>query len=474
MSTTSQDDFSEAAAGMHTDAASARRMPYRTLEERTALGRESRKLVARSAQASTASSAGRADPVELILSQAANRIESLVPLRHARMATSSFAFFRGTAIIQAADLGSSPHTDVTTQLCGDAHLSNLGLFASPDRRLVFDLNDFDETLPGPFEWDVKRLATSFVLAGREAGLSAGRSRKIAESCVRGYRELTRGVANLGTLKVWYARIDADSFDRWTSSKSQGMRMSKAASKAQRRTSEQVVGKLTEVVKGRRRFVERPPVVQRVDSKATVEELTNAYRSYRESLRDELHMLMERYRFVDIAFKVVGVGSVGTRVFIILLQGRDASDSLVLQVKEAQQSVLEPHLEPSAYANEGRRVVSGQRLLQSASDIFLGWQDGKAGRSYYWRQMRDWKYSADIDAMGSKQLEQYAVLCGHALARAHARAGDPVATAAYLGKSDRFDRAVARYAESYADQAESDYEAFLQGIQDGRVPITELA
>jgi uncharacterized protein (DUF2252 family) len=467
--------INEVAAQLHLErTASAHRVTHLSVDERRELGRGARGTVKRSEQAAHDPPSGRTDPVELLLGQAEGRVESLVPLRHARMATSSFAFFRGTAIVQAADLGAQPHTGLTTQLCGDAHLSNLGLFASPDRRLVFDLNDFDETLPGPFEWDVKRLATSFILEARDIGLSAKRSREIAESCVRSYRELVRGAAGLGTLDVWYARIDGDSLHQYGASKGVRKRISKIATKAYRRTSEQVVGKLTEVVNGQRRFVERPPIVQRVDDVATVEILRDAVRSYRASVSADTRALLERYRFVDLAFKVVGVGSVGTRVFVMLLQGRDESDLLVLQVKQAEPSVLEPYLEPSVYANEGQRVVSGQRLLQSASDIFLGWQDGVKGHSYYWRQMRDWKYSADLATMTKELLESYARLCGHALARAHSRAGDPVAMAAYLGKGNTFDRAVARYGEAYADQVETDYAAFMQGIQEGRVPITELA
>jgi uncharacterized protein (DUF2252 family) len=371
------------------------------------------------------------------------------------MSASPFAFLRGAAAVMAADLAAQPHTGLTVQLCGDAHLLNFGLYASPERSLLFDLNDFDETFPGPFEWDVKRLAASVVVAARENGHGADKARRAALEATAAYRTSMRRLARLGELAVWYERIDADSLQSLVRSARHRRRVEASLTRARRRTSLHALGKLTEVVDGRRRIIHDPPLLEPAGA-PDMAALRKIFSDYRSTLSEERRLLLDRYRFVDAARKVVGVGSVGTRCFIVLLAGRDADDPLFLQIKEARESVLEEHLPHGPYVHPGHRVVAGQRLLQAASDIFLGWMTGPQGRAFYWRQLRDMKGSAEVAGMNPAALTAYARLCGTALARAHARSGDRVAIAAYLGGADTFDRAVADFAANYADRTADDH------------------
>ncbi|HMN98465.1 MAG TPA: DUF2252 domain-containing protein [Miltoncostaeaceae bacterium] len=447
-------------------------------DERIARGRAARKATPRSRHAELDVSS-RPDPVALLEAQAATRVPELVPIRRGRMLASPFAFYRGAAAVMASDLSRTAVSGLRVQACGDAHLANFGAFGSPERRLVFDINDFDETLPGPWEWDVKRLATSFEIAGRELGHGAAQRRDIVLRCLRSYREAMRGFAAQGNLAVWYASLDVEA----TISQARG-RVSKAAvrraernvAKAYTRDSLQALGKLSEVVDGELRFRSAPPLVERAtdlfpDHGAEMAEWARQrLREYRATLQHDRRALLEQFRFVDLARKVVGVGSVGTRCFIVLLLGVDDSDPLILQVKEASPSVLEPYVGRSVYRNSGHRVIAGQRLMQSASDMFLGYQavrgvDG-VQRDFYWRQLRDWKGSAEIDGMEPGAMRVFARACGTTLARGHARTGDRVAIAAYLGSGDAFDQAVARFASAYADLNESDYAALRSAVDSG--------
>jgi uncharacterized protein (DUF2252 family) len=383
------------------------------------------------------------------------------------MAASPFAFLRGSAAVMAADLASQPHTGLTVQLCGDAHILNFGLYASPERTLLFDLNDFDETFPGPFEWDVKRLAASVAVAGRENGHSGALAHRAALEATAAYRTALRGLARKGELAVWYERIDADSLLPLVRSARHRRRVESSLTRARRRTSLHAVGKLTETVDGRRRIVHDPPLLEPAGA-ADMASLRKIFSDYRSTLSEERRLLLDRYRFVDAARKVVGVGSVGTRCFIVLLAGRDQDDPLFLQIKEARKSVLEEHLPSGPYVHPGHRVVAGQRLLQAASDIFLGWMTGPQGRAFYWRQLRDMKGSADVAGMSPEALTAYARLCGTALARAHARSGDRIAIAAYLGNTDTFERAVADFALSYATQTTADHATLGAAVAAGVV------
>jgi len=430
---------------------------------------------------------GRTDPVELLQSQETSRVQELVPVRHARMALSAFAFYRGAALLMAADLAAMPRSGLNVQLCGDAHLSNFGLFAAPDRSVVFDLNDFDETNPGPFEWDVKRLAASFVLAARDNKLSQKAGSAAARQAATSYRESIAGFATKGELEIWYDRVDVGSLvaslQTSTGKKSRdGKQVAKmeavvetAAAKARLRDAWSAIAKITEVVDGRRRFRDQPPLLTRVALDTDNAALVNAlFRDYRATLQDDRQELLKRYEIVDMGHKVVGVGSVGLLAFVLLLRGRDEDDLMVLQVKQAQASVLEAFTRKSAYNKHGHRVVTGQRLMQAASDSFLGWIDGPGGRSYYIRQLRDMKWSPEPSSLGEAQLPRFAELCGHTLARAHARSGDAVAIASYLGSGKSFDKAIMAFANSYADQSERDYAEFTKAIADGRITAHEDA
>jgi uncharacterized protein (DUF2252 family) len=420
----------------------------------------------------------------------------LVPVRHGRMLVSPFTFYRGAAKIMAADLADTPTAGLNVQLCGDAHLSNFGAFASPERRLLFDVNDFDETLPGPFEYDVKRLAASFTIAARNNGFGKADTKAATLGSVAAYREAMAGFAEMGTMEVWYARLDEDDLlqrlrDATSAANKKAKKeaiqaektLRKGAAKARTRDSLQALSKLGELVDGQYRIVSQPPIVVPAReleaayglSREEIERAVHGqFRAYRASLRDDQRRLLERFELLDMARKVVGVGSVGTRAFIVLLQGRDQQDPLFLQVKEATASVLEGPLSKSRYKQHGERVVSGQRMMQAASDIYLGWARGTldVDRNYYWRQLRDMKVSAEVEAMTPVGLRIYAAMCGWTLARAHARSGDPIAIAAYLGKRDTFDQSITDFSQRYADQNEKDYQAFAKAIRAGRLEALE--
>jgi uncharacterized protein (DUF2252 family) len=459
------------------------------------LGKEARNRIPPSSHAGWVPVTDRPDPVALLEEQDATREPDLVPVRHGRMLVSPFTFYRGAAKIMAADLNGTPSAGLQVQLCGDAHLSNFGAFASPERRLLFDLNDFDETLPGPFEYDVKRMAASFTIAARNNGFTKADTKAATLASVAGYREAMAGFATMSTMEVWYAHLDEDELLKGirAAAKARGKNQAKAGKRAEKvgertlakahtRDSLQALSKLGELVDGKYRIVSQPPIVVPArELEATyglsADEIERVireqFRAYRATLRDDQRQLLERFQVVDVARKVVGVGSVGTRAFIVLLQGRDQDDPLFLQVKEATASVLEDRLPKSRYKQHGERVVQGQRMLQAASDIFLGWTKGMdVNRHYYWRQLRDMKGSAEVEAMVPVGLTFYAGICGWTLARAHARSGDPVAMAAYLGKRDRFDQAISDFAERYADQNEQDYQAFAKAAGSGRLQALE--
>ncbi|WP_418955519.1 DUF2252 domain-containing protein [Streptomyces tritici] len=438
-----------------------------TPSERAARGRAIRKRVPRSSHGNWIPASGRQDPIAVLEKQGVDRVPELLPLRYGRMAVSPFAFLRGAAAVMAGDLAVQRHTGLTVQLCGDAHLLNFGVYASPERTMLFDVNDFDETLPGPFEWDVKRLAASVAVAALQNGGTKAKAHRAALVTVAAYREAMNRLAGLGELDVWYERIDAQHLlDSVRPGRRAGLEARLA--RARRRTSLQAMRKLTEeTADGTRRIVEDPPLLERVgDVDRTT--LGKIFSDYRSSLAEKRRLLLDRYRFVDAARKVVGVGSVGTRCFVLLLEGRDSDDPLMLQIKEAGRSVLEEHLAPSAYPHQGHRVVAGQRLMQAAGDIFLGWMTGPERRHFYWRQLRDMKGSAEVELMSPSMLRDYAALCGRTLARAHARSGDRIAIAGYLGGSDAFDRAVAEFAMRYAAQNADDYAALTAAIAAGVV------
>jgi len=412
-------------------------------------------------------------------------VPELVPIRYGRMLVSPFAFFRGAALIMASDLASTPTSGLQVQACGDAHLSNFGVFASPDRSLVFDVNDFDETLPGPWEWDVKRLAASLAIAGRERGFTTKERTTVATAAAASYRSEMATLAGLRELDLWYRRTDVDKLATELKAanvkKRPDAKAAKAAlAKARTRDSMQAFSKLTRLVDGQPRIISDPPLIVPIAELAGIASpddvrsgLRKLLTQYRRSLQPDRRHLLEQFQAVDMARKVVGVGSVGTQAWIVLFLGRDATDPLFLQVKEAQPSVLERFVGKGAYTHQGERVVNGQRLMQAASDIFLGWVrpeesiDGRH-RDFYVRQLRDWKGSADPDQMSPVGMANYARVCALALARGHARSGDRIAIAAYLGRSSAFDNAVARFAESYADQNERDYDALRSAVADGRV------
>ncbi|GEL19768.1 DUF2252 domain-containing protein [Pseudonocardia asaccharolytica] len=448
-----------------------------------ARGRAARAEVPRSRHAEFTPGRGRPDPVALLEGQAASRVPELMPIRYGRMAVSAFAYFRGAALPMASDLADTPRTGLVVQACGDAHLANFGLYASPERHLVFDINDFDETLPGPWEWDVKRLATSLEVAGRDNGYSGKERRSIVLGAVAAYRRAMRDFADRTTLEVWYAHADIAAVQAYFAQDLVGARrkrFSRNLAKARSRDNLGALARFAGVRDGRPRIIADPPLIVPVadlvadgtDAAEIEQQLRAVLRAYRISLEPERRVLLDQYRLVDMARKVVGVGSVGTRSWMILLLGDDEHDPLFLQAKEAGPTVLEPFLEPSEYQNAGRRVVVGQRLMQTVSDIFLGWVrvEGFDGRSrdFYLRQLRDGKFSAEVETMIPKGMRAYGELCGWTLARAHARSGDRVAIAAYLGSGPAFETAVREFAEQYADQNERDHQALLDAIGSGRI------
>ena len=472
------------------------KVKHLSVEKRLAKGKGRREKTPVSSHAGWTPAPDRADPVALLEEQNLTREQDLVPVRHGRMLVSPFTFYRGAAKIMAADLKDTPRAGLVSQLCGDAHLSNFGVFASPERNLLFDLNDFDETLPGPFEYDVKRMAASFTIAARNNAFTKEETHDVTLAAVRAYREAMAQFAQMNTLDIWYARLSEEqlmeAIDLAVASQ-KGKALKKAAqgmvkearqnvAKAHTRDSLQALSKLAERVDGKYRIVSQPPIVVPVRELAATYGLSGddvekavrqQLRSYRATLPDDRRHLLERFEVIDVARKVVGVGSVGTRAFIALLQGRDQEDPLFLQVKEATKSVLEDHLPKSRYKQPGERVVQGQRMMQAASDIFLGWTKGVQDNRYlYWRQLRDMKGSAVVEGMKPLGMDFYANACGWTLARAHARSGDPVAIASYLGKSDKFDRSITDFSERYADQNEKDYAAFADAVRSGRLEATD--
>jgi uncharacterized protein (DUF2252 family) len=472
-----------------------RRIAHPSVDDRRARGKQAQDQTPLSTHTGWTPATDRPDPVALLEEQDATREPDLVPVRHGRMMLSPFTFYRGAAKIMAADLKDTPTAALDVQLCGDAHLSNFGAFASPERRLLFSLNDFDETLPGPFEYDVKRLAASFTIAGRNNGFAKADTRAATRASVAAYREAMAGFAAMGTMEIWYAHLAEDELLKGIRAAAKAPRKGeakaakrarktaqKALAKAHTRDSLQALSKLGELVDGRYRIVSQPPIVVPMRDLEAIyglsrEEMESGlreqFRAYRATLRHDQRHLLERFQLVDMARKVVGVGSVGTRAFIALLQGRDQHDPLFLQVKEATASVLEGPLPKSRHRQHGERVVHGQRMMQAASDIFLGWTKGvQANRYYYWRQLRDMKGSAEVEAMVPVGLNFYAGICGWTLARAHARSGDPVAIAEYLGEGDQFDRSITDFAERYADQNERDYQTFTNAIRSGRLEAIE--
>ena len=480
-------DLTPSSARVALPTSPVRRTTRLTRAQRAARGRAVRPRAPRRTHAAWAASPGRPDPVDVLEQQAATRVPELVPIRYGRMLLSPFTFYRGAAAVMAADLAGTPQTGLVVQCCGDAHLSNFGLFASPERQLLFDINDFDETLPGPWEWDVKRLAASFEVAGRDRGFSPADRRDIVRATVRAYRKQLHRAADQGALDVWYSHLNQHRLMAWVDAeleddrigKREARNLARDVAKARTRDRMRAVRKLTVADGGGLRFAADPPLVVPLEDlvldederRRTERSLRKLLKRYRRTLADEHHPI-EDYRYVHMARKVVGVGSVGTRAWIMLLLGVDEQDPLVLQAKEAQPSVLEPYAGRSVYPTHGQRVVVGQRLMQTATDIFLGWQqvkdlDGQR-RDYYVRQLHDWKGSADVDVMRVPGAELYGRMCGATLARAHARSGDWVALAAYLGTGDRFDQAVADFAVAYADQTERDYEALVAAVRRGRV------
>ncbi len=463
--------------------AAAKAVPHFTRAERAARGKAARAEVPRSTQGEI-DFPKRRDPVALLEEQAVSRVPELVPIRYGRMLVSPFAFYRGGALIMAADLAGTATSGLRVQLCGDAHLSNFGAFGSPERNLVFDINDFDETAPGPWEWDVKRLAASFAIGGRENGFSGKERRAVVLDTVRSYREAMTAFAQMRDLDVWYSHLSVEQAVAEFTAGVDSKRLKKAEAnieKARTKDSMQAFEKLTHLVDGEPRIISDPPLIvpieellpEHIERDAVQDEMRNLIRSYRRTLETDRRHLLEQFRFVDLARKVVGVGSVGTRAWIALFLGADDQDPLFLQIKEAQPSVLEQFVGKSEYKNSGRRVVAGQRLMQATSDIFLGWQhlssglDGKE-RDFYVRQLKDWKGSFAFEAAVPAGAAAYGKACGWTLARAHARSGDRVAIASYLGKSGTFDQAIAAFAETYADQNERDYNALKDAVKEGRV------
>ena len=452
--------------------------------DRAARGKDARTAAPLESHAEFRPSGSR-DPVGLLLGQAASRVPELVPVRHGRMLVSPFTFYRGAALPMAADLAITPASGLRVQLCGDAHLSNFGAFASPERRLVFDVNDFDETLPGPFEWDVKRLAASLAVAGRDNGFPAKARRKIALAAGEGYRTAMRAFAEQPFLDVWYAHLDIEPALREFRSQVKAKRLKAAEAmlaKAHTADSTKALGKLTTIVDGQRQIISDPPMIVPVEevfagvqADALYEELRAVLGTYGRTLQSDRRHLLEQFTMVQVARKVVGVGSVGTRAWIVLLDALDGDEPLFLQAKEAQPSVLADYCGRSQYDNQGERVVAGQHLMQAQSDIFLGWArvaapDG-VDRDFYVRQLKDWKFSVPIEQMLPVGMAVYAGLCGWTLARAHARSGDRIALAAYLGGSAKFDQAIADFAETYADQNERDYAALQGAVKEGKAEAT---
>jgi uncharacterized protein (DUF2252 family) len=441
-----------------------------TVKERMTAGKALRESVPRTSHAKWVCPADRSDPIELLKNADRGRLPELLPIRYGRMRQSPFAFFRGAGAVMAADLAGTPKTGIRVQACGDCHVSNFGGFGSPERRLVFDINDFDETLHAPWEWDVKRLATSIVLAGRQMGVRERHCKDGVRVAVQSYREHLREYARMRALEIWYSQLDAEVLIEDAKTTTAKKYWKRVEDKAKLQTAEHVFPRITDVLEGRPHIIDSPPLVyhprQMIKLAKRVREM---FHRYRLTLPEERRVILDRYHIVDIARKVVGIGSVGTRCAVILLMAGQ-NDPLFLQFKEALPSVLDPYAGKSRYANHGERVVTGQRMLQAASDIFLGWTRDDEGHDYYFRQLRDMKMRMDMDDMSKQDWIEYIELCGWALARAHARTGDAARIAGYLGKSDTFDRAIMEFAVDYADQTDRDYAVLVRAIRTRRLPV----
>ncbi len=443
----------------------------RLLVRQSVRGKELRRKTPRSSHAEWKPADDRRDPIELLIESSAHRVKHLVPIRYGRMLQSPFAFYRGAAAIMAADLARTPATGLKVQLCGDCHLMNFGIFATPERRLIFDVNDFDETLPGPWEWDLKRLTTSFVIAGLHNNFKRGQARAAALACARGYREQMARFAGMPAIGIWYERVEVEELLGHLPEKSFRQQAMADIRKASHGGAEHDFPKLVSLEEGKPLIRDNPPLVyhpRHVEARDFIADLRQAFHRYRKTLPDERRVLLDRYELTDHAVKVVGVGSVGTRCGVLLLLA-GPRDPLFLQVKEANASVLEPYLGKSKYDNHGERVVIGQRLMQAASDLFLGWTHGRGGRQFYVRQLHDVKVKPLVEVYDPPTMNVYAGYCGWVLARAHARSGNPKLIAEYLGGSDRFDRAIASFAESYAAQNERDYQLFVRAVRKRRLP-----
>ncbi len=440
----------------------------RALADRRAAGRELRKKVPRSSHAEWTPAADRSDPLSLLEEQNCSRLPHLVPLRYERMAVSPFTFLRGSAVVMAQDLAATPITGIQVQVCGDAHLSNFGIYATPERNQVFDVNDFDETLPGPWEWDIKRFAASIIVAGRSNGFPAATNRRAVLNGVQSYREHMWKYSEMCYIDVWYSRIDYESSLQFVRPTFRSY-ITKQREKSRQRSSLQMFPKLTIQVDGRYRLKQDPPLIAHLDDEELAHQLRGLVEAYRPTVQEDRRVLLNKYLCIDVAQKVVGVGSVGTRCYVVLLLGNDSNDPLLLQIKEAQASVLERYLGPSEYPNHAQRVVCGQRLMQAASDLFLGWTRLDT-TDYYIRQLRDMKLSVNLETLIPDGFIEYCRFCGWALARAHARSGDPAQISGYLGRSDVFDRSLAAFAETYADQTERDHAAFVAAVRTNQVPV----
>jgi uncharacterized protein (DUF2252 family) len=440
---------------------------FRSREERLAAGKALRDSVPRTSHSDWAPAAKHRDPIAILEESNQGRLPELVPIRYGRMLRSPFTFLRGSAALMAYDLATTPTTGIRVQACGDCHLLNFGLYATPERNLVFDLNDFDETLPAPWEWDLKRLAVSFAVAARDNRLSDARAREAVQECVCSYREHLREYSRMSPLEVWYARLDMDTIIAMAPDEKAKKNRQQIAEKARRRVVENLFPKIVGEVAGRRRLVDQPPVLFHIAEEDFEERVREGVADYRRSLSDERRVLLDRYRLEDCAMKVVGIGSVGTRCFIGLFFDGE-NHPLMLQFKEACRSVLEPYAGRSHYDNQGERIVMGQRLMQSSSDIFLGWTRGRRGYDFFVRQLRDMKMSFPVEGCTAAQLNRYAEVCGWTLARAHAKAGDATIISGYLGKNDTFDQALAKFSLAYADQTVRDHAALVEAVRSGRL------
>jgi len=442
-------------------------LELRPRNERLVAGKALREITPRTSHAAWNPPARRRDPIDVLEESNQDRLPQLIPIRYGRMLRSPFTFLRGAAALMASDLATTPNTKIQVQACGDCHLLNFGLFATPERNLTFDINDFDETLPAPWEWDLKRLAVSFAVAARDNRYSDKNVRHVAVACVRAYREHLRACSKRSPLDIWYERVDEQTPVAMAPDAAAKKRREKIARQARQRIGENLFPKISTKIRGRHRLVDQPPLLFHFKEKDATERFIEALEDYRRSLPHDRRVLFDRYHFEDFAVKVVGIGSVGTRCFVGLFFSPDGHP-LLLQFKEARQSVLEPYAAKSAYENQGERVVVGQRLMQSSSDIFLGWTRGRHGRDFFARQLRDMKFSVPIAGFPPLQLRRYAAVCGFTLARAHAKSGDAALISGYLGKSDAFDQAIGQFALAYADQTVEDHAALVAAVKAKRI------